>query len=295
MKINKFYLDQFIVVILFSILLLGCDANEGPGNPGPEPVKERTKITMASPGDDNVDWSNVKIAWSEEFNNSGGVNNIWNFEARNTTNPDIADQLQVYSEDNVSISDGKLKITAKKESGIYSAARVNGKYAFKYGRIEVSAKLPEQEKSGIWAKLALIGDNVDAVGWPRSGEIDFMEYFSYKPNKTYINVHSGENNVMNGTLISASHSLETVEEHFHAYGILWTDKYLKFYVDDPTNIIYTLNQPASPNQENWPFNEHFYLLIDLVIGGKYAGAEGVDDSLFPATLEIDYIRLYHLQ
>jgi beta-glucanase (GH16 family) len=250
---------------------------------------------MEAPGSSDIDWNNVELVWSEEFSASSILDDIWVFEPRNTTNPDIADQLQIYRKENVSLSGGTLKIYAKEKAGVYTSARLNSKYAFQYGRIEISVKLPEQEKEGIWAKLALIGNNENTVGWPQCGEIDLMEYFSYKPNETYINVHSSANNAMNGTLITANNYLESIEEEFHAYGILWTDNYIKFYIDDIDNIIYTLNRPSSPTAENWPFDKPFYLLADLVIGGKHAGVEGVDDSLFPAIMEIDYIRVYHTQ
>ncbi len=291
MKKSYFYFNEIVVVIILNLFLLGCSSTDDSSDP--EPVQERTKITMETPGNSDIDWSDVELVWSEEFNESTVLDEIWVFEPKNMTNPDVADQLQIYREENVSLSGGTLKIYAKKKAGVYSTARLSSKYAFKYGRIEISAKLPEQEKAGIWAKLALIGNNEDLVGWPQCGEIDFMEYFSHKPNETYINVHSSANNARNGTLISANNYLESVEEEFHAYGILWTDKYIKFYIDDPDNIIYTLNRPSSPTEENWPFDKSFYLLVDMVIGGKYGGVEGVDDSLFPTSMEIDYIRVYH--
>ena len=292
MKKSKFYFNELVAVLILNFFLLGCSTTDDSSDV--EPVPERIKITMEAPGNRDIDWNNVKLVWNEEFNESTILGDIWAFEPKNMANPDIADQLQIYREENVISSGGILKIYAKK-SKIYTSARISSKYAFKYGRIEISAKLPEQEKNGIWSKLALIGDNENIVGWPQCGEIDVMEYFSFKPNKTFINVHNNVHNVRNGTLISANTYIETAEEEFHAYGILWTDKYIKFYLDDPDNIIYTLNRPTAPTEMNWPFDKPFYLLIDMVIGGKYGGAEGVDDSLFPAIMEIDYIRVYHIQ
>lgn len=295
MKMHKFYFDRIIVVILLNLFLLSCDSKEESGDPEPEPVQERTKITMDSPGDDDIDWNNVALVWNEEFNGTTLADDVWVFEPKNTTNPDVADQLQTYRKENVNLNGGILNITAEKNADVYSSARISSKYAFEYGRIEINAKLPEQEKSGIWAKLVLIGDNEAQVGWPQCGEIDIMEYFSHNPNEFNINVHSTANNSFNGSLIRVNNELETVEEEFHIYGILWTDRYIKFYIDDLENIIYTLDRPASPNEDNWPFDKPFYLLIDMVIGGKYIGDNGVDDALFPAVMELDYIRVYHLQ
>ena len=293
MKKSKFYINEIVVVTILNLFFLGCTSTDESSDP--EPTQERTKISMVTPGNSDVDWNNVKMVWNEEFNESAILEDIWVFESKNRNNPDIADQLQNYRDKNVSLNGGTLRIEAKKESGIYTSGRLSSKYAFKYGRIEISAKLPEREKPGIWAKLALIGDNSNIVGCPQCGEIDIMEYFSFKPNQTSITLHSSANNFMNGTLISANNYLETVEEEFHAYGILWTDKYIKFYIDYPDNIIYTFNKPSSPTEENWPFDGPFYLLVDMVIGGKYGGAEGVDDTLFPAIMELNYIRVYHIR
>ncbi len=294
MKKSILFFNPIIIVLILNSLLLGSCSEDDSRDP--EPVIERPKVTMEIPTNGNIDWNNVRLVWNEEFDQSTSLSQVLVFESRNISNPDIADQLQEYRKENVGLSEGTLKIYAKKNGDVYTSARLNGKYAYKYGRIEISAKLPGEEKNGLWAKLALLGEDINTVGWPDAGEIDMMEYFSYKPNKTFLNVHTGYNNAANGTLISATNELETVEEQFHAYGILWTDKYIKFYIDNPDNIIYTLNRPATPTEDNWPFDkQHYYLLVDLVIGGRHAGAEGVDDSLFPAIWEIDYIRVYHPQ
>lgn len=261
---------------------------------------ERTKIIMEIPTQDNLDnynWNKATLVWSQEFDPNFSLKENWVFE-NNYVNPDKADQLQTYTQENVEVSNGILKIYAKKiglghAKGDYTSSRISGKSAFKYGRIEIRAKLPEGEKNGIWSKLALIGDNENIVGWPDCGELDLMEYLSYKPNETYILVHTAANNVNNANLISKRNTLETAEEEFHAYGILWTRDRIKFYIDDTENIIYTLNRPSNATESNWPFDEPFYILIDMVVGGRYSGFEGVDDTIFPAVMEIDYIRVYH--
>ena len=287
----KLKFRQVGVVLLFNVLLLGCKSDDNINEP--LPAEERTKVTMNLPSGE-PDWSSTELAWSEEFNESKNLDNIWVFESKNNTNPDVADQLQDYREENVKLGGGTLKIYATKEAGAYYSARLSGKYAFKYGRIEISAKLPEQEKPGIWAKLALIGDNINLVGWPQCGEIDIMEYLSHNPDEFNVFAHSSANYTRNDPLIGTTGFLESIEEDFHAYGILWTDKYIKFYIDDPDNVIYVLNHPSSSTEENWPFDQAFFPVVDMVIGGKDAGAEGVDNSLFPAIMEIDYIRVYHL-
>lgn len=289
MKKSKFYFNVIVVAIVNS-LLLGCSSKDD--SEDTEPVQERIKVSMPIPNDGDVDWSNVELVWNEEFNGAAKLDDIWFFESNDPNNPNTADELQTYRKENVEMSGGTLKIFAKEEAGDYSSARLTSKYAFQYGRIEIKAKLPRQQTKGLWTKMALVGDNIDVVGWPLAGEIDVIEYFTNDPNKIYNYIHSGSNNGANGTLISSEYSLESPGEDFHVYGILWTNKYIKFYIDSPDNITYTFLRPSTPTDQNWPFNKPFYLLTGIVIGGQYGG-DGVDPSLFPTSLEIDYIRVYH--
>ncbi len=248
---------------------------------------------MDPPINSDIDWNEVKLVWNEEFNESEISDKNWAYETNDPNNP-YTDGLQIYQKENVDLSGGRLKIYAKEEAGFYTSGRLTSKYAFKYGRIEISAKLPANKTKGIWAKIALIGENIDIVGWPQCGEIDIMDYFTNTPNEIYNYLHSGTNNAGNGTLLSSNYHLESAEEEFHAYGILWTDKYIKFYIESPNNVTYTFLRPSSTTQENWPFDMPFYLFTGMVIGGEYGG-DGVHASLFPAVLEIDYIRVYHPQ
>lgn len=292
MKKSNFYF-KVIIVAAVHMLLVGCSSNDDDSGE-PEPVQERTKVTMDIPADGDVDWNNVELVWKEEFDGSTKLDDLWFFESKDPNNPNTVNERQVYRKENVEISGGTMKMYAKEEAGVYTSARVNSKYAFQYGRIEISAKLPKQETRGIWAKMALLGDNINIVGWPQAGEIDIIEYFTNIPNTIYHAIHSTTNNSENETLISTSYDLESPDGEFHTYGILWTDRYIKFYIDNPENITYSFLRPSSPTEENWPFDKPFYLLTGMVIGGQYGG-EGVDASLFPASMEIDYIRVYHLE
>jgi beta-glucanase (GH16 family) len=237
------------------------------------------------------------LVWGQEFGDKYSFKDNWVFE-KDYNNLANLDQLQLYTEENLEVSNGTLKIYARKvgagqNKGDYTSSRITGRFAFEYGRIEVSAKFPVGEKNGIWSKIGLIGDNMDVVGYPDCGEIDLIEYFSSLPNAYYVIVHSAANNEDSANLITSRNALEEVEEDFHAYGILWTNNYIKFYIDDPENIIFTMERPPDATEFNWPFDQPFYFLIDMVVGGRYAGSEGVDDSMFPAVMEIDYVRVYH--
>ncbi|TVZ27516.1 glycosyl hydrolase family 16 [Gillisia sp. Hel_I_86] len=294
---KKLTFNTILLAVTLSFILLGCNKTDDTIDEGTG--EERTKIIMEIPSGGNLDsynWNNATLVWSQDFDDFSFKDN-WVFE-KNYNNPGNNDQLQKYTEENVELNNGTLKLYAKKvgvgqNKGDYTSSRLSGKFAFQYGRIEINAKLPTGEKPGIWFKLALLGNNIDVVGYPNSGEIDIMEYFSSLPNTYNVTVHSAANNENNGNLISSRNVLETLEEEFHTYGILWTNNYIKFYMDQPENIVYTLDRPSNATEFNWPFDQPFYLLIDTVVGGRYAGAQGVDDSMFPAVMEIDYIRVYH--
>jgi len=300
---KKNMLKEILLSSVLGFLLIGCSSEEDDSKDD-NPNDARTSIIMEIPNGidlNNYDWNDANLVSSQNFDTSYLIDENWVFENNyDNTNPDVAGQLQIYTKKNVSVSGGKLKITASKigegqGKEDYASSRISGKFAYQYGRIEISAKLPKGEKSGIWAQLALIGENENIVGWPACGEIDLMEYFSHRPNETNITVHSANNNAQNGNLISANLSLDTAEEEFHAYGILWTNNFIKFYIDNPNNIVYTLDKPVNATTSNWPFDQPFYLLAGIAVGGQYVGSEGVDDSIFPAVMEMEYIRVYHAQ
>ncbi|NND79001.1 MAG: glycoside hydrolase family 16 protein, partial [Maribacter sp.] len=143
--------------------------------------------------------------------------------------------------------------------------------------------------------LWMLGNNISTIGWPDCGEIDLMEYVSYDPNIVHFTIHSAANNHVEGTQLSSGPvTLNSIEEEFHNYGVLWTEKYLKFYLDEIDNIIFTFQRPAEPNASNWPFSKPFYVLMNIAVGGNWGGLQGVDDSIFPAVMEVDYVRVFQV-
>jgi len=127
-------------------------------------------------------------------------------------------------------------------------------------------------------------------------EIDMMEYVSYDPNMVHFTIHSTANNYIDGTQASSGPiALETIQEEFHNYGLLWSEKYLKFYIDDIDNISFTFQKPRSFNANNWPFSKPFYFLMNIAVGGNWGGLEGVNDDIFPAIMEVDYVRVYQVK
>lgn len=223
--------------------------------------------------------------WAEEFNVDGRPDATkWKYDigAGGWGNQ----ELEYYTDraENSSVSNGVLKITAKKESysgSAYTSARLlsQTKFAFKYGRVEARAKLPAGV--GTWPAIWMLGGNINTVSWPNCGEIDIMEHRGSELNKIFGTLHypgrSGGNADGNTKLISNA----TTE--FHIYSLDWTASYIKIYVDN--QLIHTVT-----NTNSLPFNQDFFLILNVAMGGTFAGT--IDPNFSAATMEIDYIRIY---
>lgn len=233
------------------------------------------------------------LVWSDEFNGSEINTNYWTFE---TGSHGWGNQeLQNYTNgNNAEIVDSVLILTARKvndnmQPGSYTSTRMisRGKKEFQYGKMEIRAKLPSGV--GIWPAIWMLGSNFTSVGWPACGEMDIMEYVGYQPNTVHATVHTPSGYGSNGN--GNSMIVETCEEEFHVYGMIWTEKEIIFYVDEPANRIHTYSPPVKTLQ-NWPFDQPAFFILNIAVGGTWGGAEGIDNSIFPQTMEIDYVRVY---
>lgn len=245
-------------------------------------------------------WDSAELVWSDEFDGDAVNPDNWLFETGSHGWGN--NEWQNYVETGVTeVSDGTLKIIARKTGpgqhvGDYESARLNSKKSFTYGRLEFRARIPEHRGNGIWPALWMLGSNIGTIGWPRCGEIDIMEYVSFEPDQIHFSLHSTANNHTIGTQITSGPlPLETAEEEFHIYGVLWTREYVKFYLDDPANVKLTFVRPSPTTAENWPFSQPFYFLMNIAVGGNWGGLQGVDDTIFPAVMEVDYVRVYQVK
>lgn len=283
--------------LMFAFLTVFLSASCSEPTKEPMGSEEEEEQPVTTP---DVDWSEAKLVWSDEFDGESVDLEKWKFEtgAHGWGN----NEWQNYTDGaNSTVSDGLLKITAKREGpaqkvGSYTSSRMNSKESFTYGRMEIRAKIPTHRGNGLWPALWMLGSNIGEIGWPDCGEIDIMEYVSYAPNEFHFTVHSKANNHVLGTQVTSGPlPLETIEEEFHNYGILWTENYLKFYLDSIDNVKLTFNRPSNPTQDNWPFDKPFYFLMNIAVGGNWGGQQGVNDGIFPSTMEVDYVRVYQLE
>ena len=223
--------------------------------------------------------------WSDEFNINGAPDaSKWTYDlgAGGWGNS----ELEYYTSrpDNVVVQGGNLVITAKKESysgSSYTSARLKtqGLYGFTYGRVEISAKLPSS--AGTWPALWMLGTDIKGAGWPSCGEIDIMEQKASQLNTIFGTIHypghSGGSGVGSTTVIANSST------QFHKYTLDWSAIAIKMYVDD--KLYFTV-----PNTGSLPFNQNFFLLINLAMGGTFGGT--IDPSFASDNLYVDYIRVY---
>ena len=262
-------------------------------------------VASCAPEQESYDFSKWEIAelgWNDEFDGTEVDTTVGYFEEGDWGwgNNELQD-YQAFEAGNATVEDGILSITAKLEGdgqnvGDYTSARINSIDAFTYGRLEIRAKMPTHEGNGVWPAIWMLGDMFrDRGGWPRSGEIDIMEYVSYRPDSTLVTIHTIANNHIDGTQVSSDFvPLPSIEEEFHNFGILWEENVLHFYIDEIENVLLTFNRPYIHNQKNWPFDKPFYFILTIAVGGNLGGVKGVDDSIFPSTMQVDYVRVWQL-
>ena len=252
----------------------------------PELLLERIKISPVSNG--------MKLVWSDEFNAKGLPDSTkWNYDigGKGWGN----NELQYYTKAdtlNAKVNNGTLKITVlkqKKENNDYTSARLvtNGKTEFLYGKIEIRAKLPAGR--GLWPAIWMLGNNSSKVGWPKCGEIDIMEHVGFDKDSVFGTIHTEAYNHIKHTQKGKKIFVSNPYSEFHDYSINWTPESIDFMVDGKI-FNHFANEHKSINE--WAFEHPFYLVMNIAVGGGLGGQKGVDDNVFPATMEVDYVRVY---
>ena len=229
-----------------------------------------------------------EVVWEDDFNGNSLDRNVWNVEVNG--NGGGNQELQYYcdSTENIEVSGGTLKIRGLRKSYLgknYTSGRINtkGKAEFKYGKIEARIKLPSFQ--GAWPAFWMLGGSYDAIGWPRCGEIDIMEAINTE-NFTHGALHwYGE-----GQKDSGGDSASVLSDNFdrtqwHTYAIEWNKTTMKFMVDE--NVFFTQDITDGYMGE---FRKKQFIILNLAIGGQWPGFT-IDDTAFPATMEIDYVKV----
>jgi beta-glucanase (GH16 family) len=246
--------------------------------------------TPTAPVDSN--WSfETTPAWSDEFNYTGTPDTgKWTYDlgGGGWGNSELEDYTN--SSNNVSVSNGVLTITARKQSlggENYTSTRIVSKGSITYGRIEVKAKLCSGR--GTWPAIWMLPDKYTYGNWPASGEVDIMEMVGYDPNVEHFSAHNAT--YYAGNAKTSTDSIPTAETDFHLYREDWTPYAIRGYYDN--NLVFTYVNTGQGSQV-WPYNIPFHLLMNIAVGGSWGGLKGVDDSAFPTSMQIDYVHFFNM-
>ena len=238
------------------------------------------------------DKTGYKLVWSEEFDSGAISESDWSWDLGNGHRGWGNNEAQLYTDkvQNCVVKDKKLVITAKKESdGSITSARIHtsGKHSWKYGYFECRCKIPSGK--GTWPAVWFLSDGFHGeVSWPKCGEIDLLEHVGRRPGEVHFSLHSEEFNHRKNSQVTGVYQLPEVLEGFHTYAMEWTPEGFTFFVNDQEMGRFLKGEKSGEAQ--WPFDQSFFLLINLAIGGGFGGE--IDDTALPAVLELDYIRVY---
>ena len=216
--------------------------------------------------------------WTHEVQNAGWVNNeLQNYVNHKTPGGSLVTEVK----------NGTLRITCLKENGKIYSGRVyaKAKSGWTYGYIEASIKLPKGK--GTWPAFWMMPVNFKS--WPADGEIDIMEEVGYHPDYVSSSLHANAHVHSNNTQVTHEMKCEGAEGEFHKYAILWTAKNITTYVDGKVQLSY---DNRGLGRDDWPYDDPFYVILNLAWGGSWGGAQGVDESALPCTMEIDYLRVF---
>nr|WP_299339982.1 glycoside hydrolase family 16 protein [Allomuricauda sp.] len=244
----------------------------------------------------------TNLVWSDEFDGDGAVDpEKWFHQTQLPPGGSWwGGIIQHYTdrETNTFVRNGYLNLVAKKEKfrdyGVkkqYTSARLNSKFAFKYGKVEVRAKLPEG--TGTWPAIWMLNTNIDEDGafwddkygttkWPNCGEIDIVEHWG--KNQDYVSsaVHNGDSH---GDLVKnfGGQKVENASTEFHAYVMEWTKEKTVFSVDGITHYEYN---PERKNKDTWPYDSKYYFILNIAIEPE------IDPAFVESAMVVDYIRVY---
>ncbi len=308
---------RFAAILCAFVLVLGIFAGCTPTVPEEEIASpsDETPVVEESPikpyvevADDYVENDTVppelegyNLIWHDEFSGDEVDSANWNFETRKPrwTNNEL--QAYVTSSDNIFVRNGKLVIKAIQSynqygSVEYTSGKLNtqNKVDFTYGKVVVRARVPEGQ--GLWPAIWMMPANQNKYGpWPRCGEIDIMEILGSQPDLTHSTIHYGApHEQQQGTL--KLENGETFANSYHEFGLEWEPGEMRFYVDDTliltVNDWYTALEGNEPKPYPAPFDQDFYLQLNLAVGGTWPGDPDETTDFEHAEFLIDYVRLY---
>lgn len=231
-------------------------------------------------------YANMTKVWEDNFNGTSLNTSDWSYEigAGGWGN----NELQFYKQENTTVKDGYLIISAKKEGEQYTSSRLitKGKREFKHGRIDIRAALPRGQ--GIWPALWMLGGNFSTVGWPACGEIDIMEMIggSNREKTVHGTIHWDNNGTRAQFGGSKTIANGFLGDEFHVYSIRWDDEAIIWYLDNVQYHVADIT-PAALSE----FQQPFFFIFNIAVGGNWPGNPNASTS-FPQHMIVDYVRVF---
>ncbi len=248
-----------------------------------------------------------KLVWADEFNVDGLPDNSrWSYQQGLVRNNE-EQYYTVERKENARIENGFLIIEGRKEEWVnelhdpasndwrfkpekaaYTSACIvtQGKASWKYGRIEVRAKLPSG--MGVWPAIWTLGDNEPVIGWPRCGEIDIMEFVGHDSLRVHGNAHYEDSVKKKHTSKAGRIANVNPSKGFHIYAIEWTPTTIDFYFDHQKYHSFNIDDVGKGDDN--PFRKPHFLLLNLALGGEWGAT--IDPDIFPQQYIIDYVRVF---
>ena len=272
-------MKQLFFISCIALLLVSCGSTK--------------KVSSPYPGGSG---KYTQLVWSDEFDGVGLPDaNKWSYEKGYVRNGEMQ-YYTVERAENAVRRNGNLVITALNDSvmidgrirAVTSASVISkGKGDWKYGRIEVRAKLPSC--LGSWPAIWMMPTTSVYGGWPRSGEIDILEHVGYEPDNVHFALHTSKYNHSRGTGRSTSVSCSDSYTKYYVYAVEWFEDHIDWFLDNKK--VFTV-QNDDEGWESWPLDQPFYLIINFAFGGGWGARNGVDLKQLPQEYFIDYVRVY---
>jgi beta-glucanase (GH16 family) len=233
-----------------------------------------------------------KLVFEDQFNQGKVHEDTWTFETGGHGFGNKESQYYTPNPHNIDLSQGFLSIIGRKEDyqdNHYTSAKITSypNRLFTYGKLEVEAILPKGK--GTWPAIWLLGKNYkEKTPWPLCGEIDLMEHVGSHPNHIHFSLHSKERHFTQGNQLTHVEVIDDVYENPHVYAMIWKEDHITFLLDGKEVVSY--QKQAGETEVEWPFNQPFYLIMNIALGGSWGGP--IDDTCLPTKMHIKRVSYY---
>jgi beta-glucanase (GH16 family) len=285
MKMTKPF-SAFVTVTVVSATLFLANSCAKHSDCRREASAPHSRETSPAPATLATATGTYALVWSDEFDGTAVNTANWNFETGGGGWGN--NEQQYYQAKNATVANGELVITAKKErvkANNYTSARLTtqNKRQFTYGRMEARIKLPLGQ--GLWPAFWMLGSNISTVSWPACGEMDIMEHINTE-NTIYGTIHWDNNGHA-----QYGGNTTTTPADYHIYAIEWDATSIRWYLDGVQFHVADITNSINGTDE---FHKPFFFILNLAVGGNWPG-QTIDNTKLPASMYVDYVRVYQLQ